>query len=720
MSILADDLQFLETVEKVKRRKKTLDVGQTTTKELNYLARSMGNDIFPLPDCVDPARRDECSTSFKRFCECYFPNRFYLQWAESHLESLEIMQNAVLNGGGYYTLAEPRGSGKSSIVECLALWALLYGYRKFVVCIGATNPHAKELYQSILTEIETNIALIQDFPEACYPIWKLNGSYLRARAQHISGTQTKITVSADHLAFPYVEGSKTSGSIIQTASITGRIRGLRRTIAHTGEVIRPDFVIIDDPQTDRSAKSKMQVDMRERTIVGTILGLAGPGVEITAVMPCTVIRNDDLAQRFLDKDRRPEWQGKLTPMFYQFPTNMELWKEYAEIRTKDFQQKPKGDEATKFYIANRVAMDEGAKVSWTERYDQKKEISAIQHAMNLWLMDPKAFAAEYQNQPLIESNDEPGKVELNAKDIMMRVSGLPFGVCPRETEFVTTGVDIQQRILYYLTTAWIKDFGGVIVDYGTFPRQKEGYFIADNPPITLDDELPGLSLAPQVYKGLEFIRNHVVIYGFQRDETDQLVKCERALVDANWNLVTDAVYSFCKENETANLFKPAMGKGIGPSMLPMDSWPKKQGEHPGKNWRIRLSTGSNRGKHTLIDTNFWKSRVAERLLCPMGTSNALKLFGTKQYHHQLLADHLASEHSFQMTGRGRAVNEWKLQAGGRENHWWDCLVMSAVAASQLGLDLHEMTAFENGQITTKASPGKRRREMIDISKIGRK
>ena len=681
----------------------------------SFLLRGLGNDIFPVPDCKNPERWEQCKTSFKSFCEEYFAARFYLKWAKGHLESLEIMQDAVVNGGGYYTLAEPRGSGKSCLAECMALWAMLYGYRKFVVVVGATAIHAKEIYKSVLTEIETNGELLVDFPEVCYPIWRLNCSYIRAKTQHVQGKHTRITINSDSLVFPYIEHSDVSGSMIQCVSITGRIRGLKRTIANTSEVIRPDFVIIDDPQTDRSARSPMQVGQREQAIVGTILGLAGPNSNITAVMPCTVIRNDDLAERFLDHERRPEWRGKRTPMLYSFPSNMDAWKDYAEIQANSYRSGNKGEEATKFYVDNRSTMDEGAAVSWEERYNPKMEVSAIQHAMNLWIRDPRAFAAEYQNKPLIESNNEQGRVVLEAKQICSRLSGTPYGVCPRETEFITTGIDIQQKILYYLTVAWTKDFGGTIVDYGSFPKQKESYWSRENPPITMTDELPDLLLAPQVYKGLEFIRDYCMPV-FTRDESSEHVRIEKALIDANWNLVSDAVFSFCKENETVGLFKPANGKGIGAVMLPMEAWPKKTGEQTGKNWKVRLHTGAGRGRHTIYDTNFWKSRIAERLLAPLGSPNCLKLYGSKSYHHQMLADQLSSEGSHQLTGRGRSVNEWR-SINARENDWWDCLILAAVAVSQCGLTLHEMVVTENGKTSTRAIPARTRRERIDLKKL---
>jgi hypothetical protein len=711
--------------DKIDTKKEQLEKNDKLKNVENYILRGLGNDIAPIPDVKEPERRQECSTSFKLFCEHYFPNRFFLRWSQTHIDSLQLMQDAVTNGGGYYALAEPRGGGKSARAEVLALWALLNGYRKFVVCVGATAGSSVEMYKSILTEIETNALLMADYPEVCYPIQCLNGSYMRARSQHCASVQTRLEVRADSLVLPYVEDEngipvKTSGSAIQCVSITGRIRGIKRTVVNTGTILRPDFVIIDDPQTDRSAKSPKQVDTRERTIVGTICGLAGPQSSITAVMPCTVIQSNDLAERFLDHEKRPEWQGTRTAMLLSFPTNLDLWKEYAEIQAQSFRDGTRGTVATEFYAANRAAMDEGAEVSWTERYNPKVELSAIQHAMNLWIKDPKAFAAEYQNKPLIESNGQGDKIEIHAKDVIQRVSGHPFGVVPRETEYLTSGIDIQQKIIYYCTTAWSRDFGGVIVDYGTCPRQTgTDYFVADNPTVTLDSMFEGLLLGPQIYAALEFLRDNTFKREFERDEGLDTLKIQRCLIDANWNLSADAVYAFCKENES--VFHPSHGKGITASQLPMDQWQRKQGEpKPGKGWRIKLNTVSaGRGRHTLYDTNFWKSRIAERLIVPKGSGNCLLLWGSKVYQHQLLSDHLSCEHSFAMEGRGRKVHQWEKKPGNSENHWFDCLVQSAVAASQLGLDLHDITTVVDGSTESSAIP-KRVRPRINLSDYGKK
>ena len=85
--------------------------------------------------------------------------------------------------------------------------------------------------------------------------------------------------------------------------------------------------------------------------------------------------------------------------------------------------------------------------------------------------------------------------------------------------------------------------------------------------------------------------------------------------------------------------------------------------------------------------NWWKSFIHNRLQVPEGSKSELRLFGDRPAIHQMLADHLRSENRIAVTAKGRRVDEWKLSQGRPDNHWFDCLVGSAVAASILGCTL---------------------------------
>ncbi len=53
----------------------------------------------------------------------------------------------------------------------------------------------------------------------------------------------------------------------------------------------------------------------------------------------------------------------------------------------------------------------------------------------------------------------------------------------------------------------------------------------------------------------------------------------------------------------------------------------------------------------------------------------------------MFAEHVTSEYRVKIEGRGRVVDEWKMRPETSENHWLDCLVGCAVAASMQGVVL---------------------------------
>jgi len=57
-----------------------------------------------------------------------------------------------------------------------------------------------------------------------------------------------------------------------------------------------------------------------------------------------------------------------------------------------------------------------------------------------------------------------------------------------------------------------------------------------------------------------------------------------------------------------------------------------------------------------------------------------------------VAEHLTGEYRVRTEGRGRVVDEWKLRPSAADNHWLDCLVGCAVAASMQGAALPGMEA----------------------------
>jgi hypothetical protein len=656
--------------------------GYEAMKERARLRNAMlslsGRDIGDLPPVADAGRKEKAARDFRYFCEAYFPQTFHLKWSDDHLKVIGKIEQAVLEGG-LFAMAMPRGSGKTSLCETACLWALVYGHRDFVALIGSDEEHAADMLESIKVELESNELLAGDFPEVCHPIRSLEGIHQRASGQLFQGKQTHIGWTAREVVLPTIAGSEGSGAIIRVAGITGRIRGMKHKRAD-GTSSRPSLVLIDDPQTDESARSPSQCANRERILAGAILGLAGPGKKIAGLMTLTVVRPDDLADRILDRDQHPQWQGERTKMVYAFPTRDAMWQRYAELRADGFRNDRGIAEATAFYKQHRTAMDEGAAIAWPERFNHD-ELSAVQHAMNLKLQDEAAFFAEYQNEPLpeIQAVDDL----LTPDQIAAKLNGharaeIPLG-CSRLTMFI----DVQGKALFYLVAAWEDDFTGYVIDYGTEPDQKQGYFTLRDMRRTLGAETPRAGVEGAIYAGLERLAETHLAREWRRDD-GAMVRIDRCVIDANWGSSTDVVYQFCRQSSHAGVLIPSHGRYVGASSIPFSDYKRKRGERIGLNWRVPVVTGKRSVRHVLFDTNYWKSFVHARLAVPMGDPGCLSLFGSRPEPHRLLAEHLCSEYRVKTEGRGRTVDEWKLRVEGLDNHWLDCLVGTAVAASMHG------------------------------------
>lgn len=470
-----------------------------------------GRDIGELPEVENPERKESCRTDFRKFCETYFPEVYVLAWSEDHLRAIAKIEKAVLKGG-LFALAMSRGSGKSSLTETAAIWAMLYGHREFVVVVGASESAALEILDSIKTELEVNEHLAADFPEVAFPIRCLDGIANRCAGQLYKGERTRITWTSNEIVLPTIAGAKSSGVLVRVAGITGRIRGMKYK-KPDGRTIRPEFVIIDDPQTSESAGSVEQTRKRVRVLAGDILGLAGPGRKISGIMPCTVIRPGDMAEQILDKSKHPEWNGERCKMLYQFPKNEELWNKYADLRADELRERGTFEEATAFYAAHREEMDEGAVVSWPARHNYD-EISAVQHAMNLKLQDEAAFWAEYQNDPLPE--DLGTEEQLTVDGIANKLNGHSQRGVPVSANHITMFIDVQKALLFFVVCAWDDDFTGYVIDYGTWPDQRRRYFALSDANPTLQQKFPHAGLEGCLYGGLKKLTEDYLSREFTR------------------------------------------------------------------------------------------------------------------------------------------------------------------------------------------------------------
>lgn len=676
-------------------------------------------EIGPLPPVANPERRAACRFDPERFLVEYFPNSTGLSpFSADHRRVIARMKGCILEGGRDVN-AVYRGFAKTTMSENLALWATLYGHRKFIPMFGSNERAAKDSIESWKHELGENELLAGDFPEVCHAIWALENKPQRCHSQTCGGELTHVQWTADKIVFPSIrlapevalalgididdEGYPlAAGAILTARGISGGSRGLKHKRPN-GIQQRPDFVIIDDPQTDEEAASPHSVNKILTTIRKAILNLGGHRSRIAVVMNATVIEPDDVVDQLLDHKKNPAWQRERIPMVKSWAKAHEtFWLgEYARVR-RNYDPDVEGDqdraqaEATALYAARRAEADEGAVVSWESCYDEK-ELSAIQHAYNKLIDDgPEAFASECQQAP--ERKQETSAEELSEKRLAAKLNGLPHRTVPLACDKLTAFVDVQGKLLFYTVCAWGEGFHGAVIDYGAFPDQRRANFTLREATRTLQHVNRGAGLEGAIYAGLQSLAGDLLAREWRRED-GTLLSISRCFVDSGWGDSTETVHTVCRRPEFAGRLVPSKGVGVTAAKKPMSEYERKPGETHAQN--AILGPAGNGRRLARYDTNWWKTFVASRWLTPIGDAGSLSIWGTDRETHRMFFEHMVSEYRVSTTGQGRQVDVWDQRPSKPDNHFWDCLVGAAVAASFEGVRLkqHEATKPKRRRFT---------------------
>lgn len=650
-------------------------------------------EIGPLPPIGNRSRRQRCRRDLERFLVRYFPCSTGLKpFSEDHRRVIARIQRCCLEGGRYCN-ALPRGYGKTTITQNAALWAVLYGHRRYLPIFAANARAAQEILDSIKLECELNELLLADFPEACYPIRALERKTQRCKSQTYLGRPTYIEWTAEKIVFPTTRrGTRPAacnGAVVSSHGLSGAIRGLVHKRAD-GRQQRPDFVLIDDPQDDESAHSPLQVQKSLRLISHSILRLGGHRSQLAIVISGTVIAREDLLDQLLDTARYPAWQGERIPMVRQWSqAHDKLWLDsYAQLRRTYDPQDPEDQirahrRANDFYRQHREEMAAGAEVSWEHCFDEQSEESAIQHAYNILIDDgPESFAAECQNRP---QEAERGEGVLEAKQICQRLSKRPQGHLATACAELTAQVDVHDRALFWSVVGYQRNFSGELIDYGIYPPQPGGVFALRDCKRTLGRRHPGKGKEGAILAGLLELIQELFSREWPRED-GQTQQIGLGLIDAGY--LPDVVHEAIRLSGQAARLRPSLGRAIGPAARPMSEYTYKPGDRRGLNYGMFRRAG-RRMPIVEFDANYWKSRLRDRLISELGEPGCLLLFGKDPRTHRGLAHHLTAEQPVPVAGPGRKLEQWK-QPPGCENHWWDSLVGTAVAAAILGCRLPGM------------------------------
>jgi len=238
-------------------------------------------------------------------------------------------------------------------------------------------------------------------------------------------------------------------------------------------------------------------------------------------------------------------------------------------------------------------------------------------------------------------------------------------------------------LLFYVVAAWEDDFTEYVVGYGTYPDQSRAYFTLRDARHSLATSAEGTGLEGSIYASLESLTSNLLGREWQRDD-GAVMKIRRCLIDANWAHSTNIVYQFCRQSPHASILLPSHGCFVGASSNPFSEYKRRPGDRVGLNWRVPSVHGKRAIRHIIYDTNWWKSFTLARLAVAMGDRRCLSVFGTQAETHRMFAEQVTAAYFIETEGRGRTVDEWKSRPEQPDNHWLDCLVGTAVAASMQG------------------------------------
>ena len=670
-----------------------LEAGEVNRNQsaLRQKARSVAaREIGPLPEVEDPARKEACGKDLKLFLETYFPATFRNPWSQAHVELIADLQKCILYGQSSLAVL-PRGFGKSSIVSLAALWSILYGYRSYAVIVAASSTHAKRILQNIKAELMFNPTLacactgdtpvseyrVQgDFPEAVLPFRKIGNAAQKQGSQILNGELTRCVTSSDRMIFPTVPCSKASGSVIQCVGFGSSIRGLN--VATSKGNLRPDLLLLDDVQTDKSAKNPRRVQEQLATLNGAMKGLSGVDNTIATLACLTVIESGDLAETLM---KSPEWRSTCYGVIDKLPgdKSMEAWAKLNTLQGELIEQGLSDPEIAeilnKEFEANKEVLMDGCTPTW-DSFKDPLDCHSMQKIMRLLFRDFNVFTREYMNKPSLAAN--LSMEQLTAEQLAKKiVKGYARGQVPLETEYLTLGCDSQTLGLFWTLMAHSPDGSCHIVDYGKWPKSLKK---------TLPQQYGGATLEQAIYQGYQDLLSDLLGRKYTRADGLEL-QINKAVLDCSHGPTSLKIQQFCRDFGDPRV-QPLFGRAKSPDEMVFGK--KKPGELRGKGWsmppvkRIKGADGNYIAmpRHVIVDVNSWKSSLRAGLQASPGVPGSITLFKDSVQNFNEFFNHLTSEKSSPLTGKYGTIDMWKLIPN-RQNHWLDTTVYALAAGSMV-------------------------------------
>ena len=444
--------------------------------------------------------------------------------------------------------------------------------------------------------------------------------------------------------------------------------------------------MIDDPDTEETARSTEQAGKLADRIEFAIAGLAPKGKRMSRVMLTTLQNRVCASAKFTDPRTKPSWSGQRYSFLLSTPKDTKKWETYVHLRREGQAAGDKyGRAAHRYYLANRKAMDAGAKPCNPKSFDGRKlpdrsrmQVSAIQRYYD-WVADNglESALAELQNNPAMAGKTS---VTVTADEVARKLNGLQRGAVPIKSQHVTAMVDVHDDVLYWLACAWEPDFTGYVIDYGTWPHQPYSHFALSSASVTLRSIYPGTEKDGAILQGLAHLEADLLGREFRRED-GAAMRISRMLIDARYE--TDTVKSYCRRSARAAILMPSQGFYIRPGVDWETFFRSMPGGQTGHHWRLPPPDGGTR--YVLHNADYWKTLWSERIRMAVGDRGAWSIFGREPAEHALLSEHCTAELPEWRQQGDVGKWHWELPRNRPDNHWWDCWIGCAVGASMVGV-----------------------------------
>jgi hypothetical protein len=628
--------------------------------------RAKGNEI-ELRACAEYARRERLERDPAAWLRWYMSAAFPLPWGQVHRDMIRAAVRALTTGAGM-TTAAPRGTGKTTVLAGLALWAVLSGACRFPVVAGWSHTAARRMLRAWLRALSENERLQDDYPEFAMPFEvSTHANRLKALAWSDSGEPCAADVRTTDGCLVLPSGRGALGAV----SVSGSARGLSVAVAG-GETIRPDVLLLDDPQDAKTSESeKLSKQVCER-IEGDMFSMSGPTARLAVFAAVTIIHENDVATHFLN---HPDFEAVKVAQVTAWPEGWDddnssvraLWDEWNRARLRGLDARDGGKAARKFYREHKAELTAGMTVSWAARFDKKRrDPDALFAAIwDYYRLGARAFMAERQNAPLTAGD---GSVfELPVAHVAGRANGLPRRVAPENAVAIVGMCDINADAARWAAAAVTNERALSIVDYGLCPGHGR--------PLIPHGESEAVALM----RGLTALDAALAALTVTKGADGPAMALDAMLIDCGGSWM-QTVFDWLQIINRASRVPWFASRGWGSRGYR----PNARGTigRPGDGWHV--SDWQGKGRVLVHNSDLWRHRQQKGWLLPVGAPDSVSLYGDARAQHEVFAEGVCAERlvAYAETEAG-PLYRWQITPGMR-NDFGDVATGLFVAASRLG------------------------------------